>query len=366
MVTNAGGGYSRRQQLAVTRWREDITTDDWGSFCYLRDLETRRRLVDDAPADRPRAGRVRGDLRARPRRVPPRRRRASRPAPRSSSRRKTTSSCGACRSPITAARTRSLELTSYAEVVLAPGDADLAHPAFSNLFVETRGVAGARRADLHAAAARRAATASYLVHVLSGRGRVGAADAVRDRPRALHRPRPHARATRSRCARDDPLSNTTGPVLDPIVSLRQIVRLPPGGTARLAFTTGYADTEADAHAPDREVPRSPRGRARARAGQHAQPDRAAAPRPDRRGHDPRSSGSAGRLLYRRSAAARRRGGRGEPPRPARAVEVRHLRRPADRCWCASTDGAELPLVPRAAEGARVPARARASRSISSC
>ena len=52
MVTNAGGGYSRRQQLAVTRWREDITTDDWGSFCYVRDLDTRRRLVDDVPADR--------------------------------------------------------------------------------------------------------------------------------------------------------------------------------------------------------------------------------------------------------------------------------------------------------------------------
>ena len=27
MVTNAGGGYSRRQDLALTRWREDITCD---------------------------------------------------------------------------------------------------------------------------------------------------------------------------------------------------------------------------------------------------------------------------------------------------------------------------------------------------
>ena len=40
MVTNAGGGYSRRQQTALTRWREDITTDAWGSFCYVRDLES--------------------------------------------------------------------------------------------------------------------------------------------------------------------------------------------------------------------------------------------------------------------------------------------------------------------------------------
>ena len=38
MVTHAGGGYSRWKDLAVTRWREDLTCDNWGSFCYLRDL----------------------------------------------------------------------------------------------------------------------------------------------------------------------------------------------------------------------------------------------------------------------------------------------------------------------------------------
>ena len=38
MVTNAGGGYSRWKDLAVTRWREDATCDSWGAFCYLRDV----------------------------------------------------------------------------------------------------------------------------------------------------------------------------------------------------------------------------------------------------------------------------------------------------------------------------------------
>ena len=67
-------------------------------------------------------------------------------------------------------RARSLELTSYAEVVLAPHAADLAHPAFSNLFVET-GRAGARRADLRRGGRAPASDRPYLVHVLSGRGR---------------------------------------------------------------------------------------------------------------------------------------------------------------------------------------------------
>ena len=43
MVTNAGGGYSRWRDLAVTRWREDATRDNWGTFCYLRDVDERRR-----------------------------------------------------------------------------------------------------------------------------------------------------------------------------------------------------------------------------------------------------------------------------------------------------------------------------------
>ena len=40
LVTSAGGGYSRWRDLAVTRWREDATRDCWGSFCYLRDAES--------------------------------------------------------------------------------------------------------------------------------------------------------------------------------------------------------------------------------------------------------------------------------------------------------------------------------------
>ncbi len=40
VITSAGGGYSRWRDLAVTRWREDATRDCWGTFCYLRDLDS--------------------------------------------------------------------------------------------------------------------------------------------------------------------------------------------------------------------------------------------------------------------------------------------------------------------------------------
>ena len=40
VISNAGGGYSRWQDLAITRWREDATRDCWGAFIYLRDVAT--------------------------------------------------------------------------------------------------------------------------------------------------------------------------------------------------------------------------------------------------------------------------------------------------------------------------------------
>ena len=70
--------------------------------------------------------------------------------------------------------TRSLDLTSYAEVVLAPPEADLAHPAFSNLFIETSARPD-RDALICARRPRSGGPRAYLFHLLSGRGRVGPA-----------------------------------------------------------------------------------------------------------------------------------------------------------------------------------------------
>jgi cellobiose phosphorylase len=240
MVTNAGGGYSRRQQLAMTRWREDITADAWGTFIYVRDLDSRevwsttyqptRHEPDDyevtfAP-DRATFRRVDGDIELRTEIVVS-------PEDEVELRRVSVTNHGR--------DARSLELTSYAEVVLAPGDADLAHPAFSNLFVETIAVPE-RDALICARRPRSGTDRSYLIHVLSGRGRVGGATEYEtDRARFIGRGRGVDRPAALDTARS--LSNTTGPVLDPIISLRQSIRVPPGGTARISFTTGFADSE---------------------------------------------------------------------------------------------------------------------------
>jgi cellobiose phosphorylase len=40
MLTAGGGGYSRWNNIALTRWRSDTTRDNWGAFCYIRDTQT--------------------------------------------------------------------------------------------------------------------------------------------------------------------------------------------------------------------------------------------------------------------------------------------------------------------------------------
>ena len=40
MVTAAGSGYSRWGDLAVTRWREDVTRDAWGAYLFFRDMQS--------------------------------------------------------------------------------------------------------------------------------------------------------------------------------------------------------------------------------------------------------------------------------------------------------------------------------------
>jgi cyclic beta-1,2-glucan synthetase len=268
MVTNAGGGYSRRQNLAMTRWREDLTTDEWGTFCLVRDLESGAvwstthqpvgRDADEFEAtfalDRAVFRRVDGRLETRTEIVV-----------------STEDDVELRRVSITnhGTETRILDLTSYAEVVLAPPDADIAHPAFSNLFVETSALPE-RDALLCARRPRAGENRTYLLHMLSGRGRVGPATQWEtNRARFIGRGRTLANSLAM--TSDEPLSNSTGPVLDPIVSLRQFLRLPPGGTARIAFITGFAESEAAARGlAEKYHDRRAVARALALAGTHSQ------------------------------------------------------------------------------------------------
>ena len=138
-------------------------------------------------------------------------------------------------------RTREIDITSYAELVLARPADDQAHPAFSKLFVETEYLS-----DLRAILATRRRRAPSEPEIWAGHLAVvdgeifGGQEIETDRARFLGR----GNDTRSPIAMagGHTLSNTVGTVLDPIFALRRRVRVTPGATARIAFWTMVAST----------------------------------------------------------------------------------------------------------------------------
>jgi cyclic beta-1,2-glucan synthetase len=138
-----------------------------------------------------------------------------------------------------------LEVTSYAELVLGPRAADLAHPAFGKLFLETEFVA-----EADALLCRRRPRAAdqqpvWAVHVLAVEsGAVGEVQYETDQGRFLGRGRTLAHP--AALAAGAVLSGTTGPVLDPIVSLRRRIHVEPDASVSVAFTTGLAESREEA------------------------------------------------------------------------------------------------------------------------
>jgi len=120
----------------VTRWREDSTRDNAGVFCYLRDLSSgdvwsTSHQPTLQPSKRYEAifSQARAEFRRRDNQIKLHTEIAVSPEDDVEIRRTTIVN----RSKVS----RTIELTSYAEVVLAAPSADATHPAFSNLFVQT-------------------------------------------------------------------------------------------------------------------------------------------------------------------------------------------------------------------------------------
>ena len=240
MITNAGGGYSRWQDLAVTRWREDISRDDAGTFCYLRDVTSNEVWSTGfQPTLKPSAAyeaifpQSRAEFRRRDSEIDTHTEVTVSPEDDVELRR--ISVTNRSRSP------RTIELTSYAEVVMADAAADATHPAFSNLFVQTE-IIRERQGIL---CTRRPRSSHehppWMVHLMSVHGTsVGTTSYETDRAKFLGRGRDAANP--QAMLRPAPLSDSEGSVLDPIVAIRCTILIAPEETAVVDVVTGVAET----------------------------------------------------------------------------------------------------------------------------
>jgi len=247
MATNAGGGYSRWRDLAVTRWREDATSDDWGTFIYLRDRDTGRYWSSAYQPTLQKADhyeaifvQARAEYRRRDQTIETHTEISVSPEDDVEIRRVTLTNHSS--------RIRHIEVTSYAEVVLAPLSADLAHRAFSNLFVQTE-ILPEQQAIL---CTRRPRTPGeqvpWMFHLLAAPGAtVDEPSFETDRAQFIGRNRTAANPeVLDNPASPTKLSNTDGPVLDPIVAIRRTLALSPDESAMVQIISGVADTREEA------------------------------------------------------------------------------------------------------------------------
>ena len=239
VITSTGGGYSHWRDLAVTRWREDATRDCWGTFVYLRDRATGefwstayQPTLRTTKGDETIFTQARAEFRQRHDGLEIHTEISVSPEDDVELRRITITNRTAV--------AREIELTSYAEVVLAKPDADAAHPAFSNLFVQTE-FAQKSSALLCTRRARSQDEAQpWLLHLLVGQGGdQGKISCETDRSRFIGRGGTLANPVAMQSV--SPLSNTVGSVLDPIVALRRTVSLPPNETAVVDLVLGVTD-----------------------------------------------------------------------------------------------------------------------------
>jgi len=243
MVTSAGGGYSHWNKLSVTRWREDSSCDNWGAFIYLRDVQTGEfwstshqptlKQADSYAAVFPEGS---AEFRRRDHAWETYSEIVVSPEDDIELRRVRVTNRASSR--------KTIELTSYAEVVLATQAADLMQTAFSNLFVQTEII----NEQLAIICTRRPRSEGertpWMFHLLGPNG-TAISEASFETDRLQFIGRGQTVVTPQVLSTDLPLSGSEGSVLDPVVAIRCCITLDAEQSASVDFVTGIADSRAE-------------------------------------------------------------------------------------------------------------------------
>ncbi len=237
MLTLNGSGYSKFNDIYITRWREDPTIDLYGTFIYIQNLNSGNFWsATSKPLDYP------GEnykVTCFPNTVKYHRKDGNIVTQ--------TDVFVSPEDPVEIRKlslsnqseyTRDIQLTSYFEVVLDQLNADIAHPTFSKLFIQTRfenNTLVAFRRPRHEGKKK-----MFLMHTLFVEGEtLGNLEYETDRVKFIGRGR--SLADPRAMDINQPLSNSVGAVLDPIMSMRTRVRVDPGKTVVLYYITGIGE-----------------------------------------------------------------------------------------------------------------------------
>jgi cellobiose phosphorylase len=240
MITNAGGGYSRWKSLAVTRWREDGTCDNWGTFCYIRALASGefwsaafQPALQASESYEAIFSEGRVEFRRRDHEFDTYTEIAVSPEDDIEVRRIIITNSSRAR--------RAIDVTSYAEVVLGSPAADALHPAFSNLFVQTEIIREKRTILCTRRPRSPEEQPPWMFHLMAVHGaKIGEISYETDRMRFIGRGR--TIADPQAMADPAPLSGQEGSVLDPIVAIRHQITLDPEEKVTIDIVSGIGAT----------------------------------------------------------------------------------------------------------------------------
>ena len=246
MVTNAGGGSSRWKDFAVTRWREDTTRDNWGTFVYLRDTASGEFWsVAHQPTLRPAAHyeaiftEGRAEFRRRDLDIETHTEIVVSPEDDIELRRVRITNRSRAR--------RTIEVTSYTEVVIAPAAADALHMTFSNLFVQTE-ILEKRNAIVATRRPRSRNEQPPWMFQLMIAHENGTEEVSFETDRARFIGRGNTPVAPRAITDGGSLSGSAGSVLDPIAAIQHRITLESGASVTIDIVLGVTDTQDAVHA----------------------------------------------------------------------------------------------------------------------
>ena len=238
MVTNSGSGYSQWRDLEITRWRSDRTRDPWGACCYINEVASGHlwsntyhptdAKVDTYSAsfalDRAVFHRVDNGIETETEVIVS-------PEDDVEIRRITLIN--------RSVRTRRLDLTSYVELSMAPHRADLQHPAFNKLFIQTEAVPDHRALLASRRPRGKDDVPFFVAHRITHDPADGSALRFEtDRKAFIGR----GRTLESPVGIFSEPGGSQGFVLDPILSLRQGCTLGPGESTTVSLVLAAGES----------------------------------------------------------------------------------------------------------------------------
>ncbi|MCM8709887.1 cyclic beta 1-2 glucan synthetase [Clostridium sp. SYSU_GA19001] len=244
MLTNSGSGYGKLNDMTVYRWREDPTLDNTGMFFYIKNLNSNEfwsSAYEPSKTegenyevifslDKAEFKRKDGNL-----------------VTHTEIAVSQEDNAEVRRISITnhSEHSRTVEITSYLEVTLAPYNADIVHPAFSNLFIRTEFVENPGCIIANRRPRAKGQKKPHLIQTIAVSGEtVGSMQFETSRANFLGRGRDVSNPLVME--NDAPLKNSVGAVLDPIISIRRRLKIRPGETVKIAYTTAVADSREEA------------------------------------------------------------------------------------------------------------------------